>query len=199
MLRQVGNCPEGVYITPTTNLEEWQGVIFVRKGYYKGGIFRFRINFPSSYPLRAPSIIFAKGSLIHPLIDPKDDHLALASGFPSWNPKESNITRILYFIKGIFKTYQLNKLNDGLAINGEAWRMFHSNRTVFAKLASQCANISASTINTYTQPSKGSINTVDLANTPSTEFTPHNLGLNFRQLSKEEMEAIRQTLFEQEK
>lgn len=68
-LRRPGNCPEGVYLSPTDGLDRLEGVIFVRGGYYQGGVYRFTITFPPAFPVRAPIVIFAKGCLIHPLVD----------------------------------------------------------------------------------------------------------------------------------
>jgi ubiquitin-protein ligase len=198
MLRQPGNCPEGVYVSPSKSLDEWEGVIFVRKGYYQGGVFRFKIQFPVSYPLRAPLITFAKGSLIHPLIDPRDDHLALASGFPDWDPTKDNVVKLLFYIKNTFKTFHLNKLNDGLAINGEAWRLFQSNRAVFAKLTSQCATISATSTILYDQPTNSTNSTRDLSSTSASKSEDQHNAFKFRQMSEEEMNAIRQALFAEE-
>lgn len=198
MLRQPGNCPEGVYVSPSKSLDVWDGVIFVRKGYYQGGVFRFKIQFTASYPLRAPLVTFSKGSLIHPLIDPRDDHLALASGFPEWDSTKDNVVKLLFYIKIIFKTFHLNKLNDGLVINGEAWRLFQSNRSVFAKLTSQCATISATPTILYDQPTNSTNTTRDLANASSSRNENQDHAFTFRQLSEEEMNAIRQALFEED-
>lgn len=196
MLRQPGNCPEGVYVSPSESLDVWEGVIFVRKGYYQGGVFQFKIQFPASYPLRAPTVTYFKGSLIHPLIDPRDDHLALASGFPEWDPLKDNVVKLLFYIKNTFKTFHLNKLNDGLVINGEAWRLFQSNRAVFAKLTSQCATISATSTILYDQPTNSTNTTRDLADTSASNTQNQQNAFKFRQLSEEEMNAIRQALFE---
>src|SRR4051812_47114060 len=44
-------CPGGLYIVPSTDsLRRWHGVIFIRKGFYKGGIFKFLLHLPTSYP-----------------------------------------------------------------------------------------------------------------------------------------------------
>lgn len=142
-LRCPGNCPEGIYVSPLQSAESWNGVIFVRKGYYQGGVFRFEISFPASFPNRAPTVTFAKGSLIHPLVDvsmqrpvdegsistnlghlsqSRDDRLALASAFPVWKAQSDNMSKLLYFVKGIFKTYNIERLSEGHAINAEMLR-----------------------------------------------------------------------------
>lgn len=32
------------------NLSAWYGVLFVHKGYYKNGVFKFKLEIPSEYP-----------------------------------------------------------------------------------------------------------------------------------------------------
>ena len=48
----------------------WKGVLFVKEGAYKKGIFKFIIQIPSSYPSKAPTVTF-ETKVIHPLINSK--------------------------------------------------------------------------------------------------------------------------------
>ncbi len=42
--------PSGVYVVPSLNkFRLWYGAIFLRKGLYAGGIFRFSISLPPNY------------------------------------------------------------------------------------------------------------------------------------------------------
>lgn len=54
----------------------WHGVIFIREGPYKDGIFKFEIRIPSSYPKSAPEVYFTT-IVGHPLIDPYKGKLDL--------------------------------------------------------------------------------------------------------------------------
>ncbi|CAG8464540.1 1372_t:CDS:2 [Cetraspora pellucida] len=50
-LRNPRHCPSGVYVMPSAdNFYIWYGVLFVHKGYYKGGVFKFKLNIPIEYP-----------------------------------------------------------------------------------------------------------------------------------------------------
>jgi ubiquitin-protein ligase len=58
---------KGIYITPSENLKgnptnfqtiEWNGVIFIKSGLYKNGIFKFNLSFPTNYPFEAPNLYF---------------------------------------------------------------------------------------------------------------------------------------------
>lgn len=47
-LRQ--NAPGGVYVVPSfSDLRLWHGVVFVRRGMYATGVFRFRVELPRAY------------------------------------------------------------------------------------------------------------------------------------------------------
>ncbi|KAK7202843.1 ubiquitin-conjugating enzyme/RWD-like protein [Myxozyma melibiosi] len=64
-------CPSGVYVaTSPTTPQIWYGVIFVRKGPYAGGIFRFMLFFPDSYPASLPILKLLSPLASHPLVNP---------------------------------------------------------------------------------------------------------------------------------
>jgi ubiquitin-protein ligase len=65
--------PGGVYVLPSyDNLRVWYGVIFLRRGSYGAGIFRFRYNLPEDYPGEGtrPTVTFLS-RVFHPLIHPE--------------------------------------------------------------------------------------------------------------------------------
>lgn len=45
----------------------WNCIIFVRRGFYKDGKFKFDLIFPLNFPASAPEIVF-KTSIFHPLV-----------------------------------------------------------------------------------------------------------------------------------
>ncbi|PWN89364.1 hypothetical protein FA10DRAFT_302713 [Acaromyces ingoldii] len=138
-----GNCPSGVYLAPTEHDDELSGVLFVHRGYYAGAVLRFRLVLPLAFPSRAPLVFFEGNHLIHPLVDARNSRMLIAAGFPSWDPRRDSLSRLLWFIKGAFKRFELDKLSDGVVANEESWRLYRSNRPLFAKLASQCATVSS--------------------------------------------------------
>ncbi len=85
--------PYGVYVMPSIdNIRSkhammhnttlgWNGVIFVRQGYYKNAILRFIISFPEEYPVVAPTVNFTS-PVYHPLIHPETGELDLSVLFP---------------------------------------------------------------------------------------------------------------------
>ncbi|UZJ54666.1 hypothetical protein CBS101457_003986 [Exobasidium rhododendri] len=198
-LIQPGNCPEGIYISLSEQLDTWNGVIFVHKGYYRRSVYNFEVTFPAAYPHVAPIVHFEKNSVVHPLVDPKDYRLSLSLAFPKWNANTDTPTKLLFFIKSIFKTYTLNKLNDGLVSNDEAWRLHQFNRPLFAKLAAQCATVSASSNTLF--GGRNSTATSSEREAESTTGQPKSRPskITFKQLDETELQAIRLSIFEEQR
>jgi ubiquitin-protein ligase len=95
-------CPLGIYIIPQTdNIRIWQGLITIRDGLYKNGIFKFEITIPDNYPCAMPSLKF-HNKIIHKLIDKETGLLNLQEKFGSWQPGKNLIVNILFFVKDIF-------------------------------------------------------------------------------------------------
>ena len=51
------------------NYEVWDGIIFIRDGFYKDARFKFQI-YLREFPIRKPSIYF-KSTVFHPYINEK--------------------------------------------------------------------------------------------------------------------------------
>lgn len=85
-LRNVGHCPLGIYVVPSSsNLLVWDAVFFVHQGrpqnsrhciyqlvvmligYYADSILKFRLTFPGTYPENPPAVDFVT-DVFHPLI-----------------------------------------------------------------------------------------------------------------------------------
>ena len=95
-------CPSGVYIVPQyDNIKIWHGVLFVREGYYKDGIFKFEIHIPNEYPKQPPKVIFVS-KVFHPLIDSASGLLDLTKKFPVWEVGKSFLVKVIYYIQDIF-------------------------------------------------------------------------------------------------
>ncbi|KAJ3329593.1 hypothetical protein HDU76_007575 [Blyttiomyces sp. JEL0837] len=121
---------------------QWQGVLFIHRGYYKEGVFKFRVHIPDGYPDEGPSVSFVT-DMFHPLID-RDGNFSLRQQFPVWRPQKDFLCHVLHYIKNSFKEAVLANLEENNCPNREAHKMFNLERNLFAKLASQCAQLSAS-------------------------------------------------------
>ncbi|KAK0519760.1 hypothetical protein OC834_007272 [Tilletia horrida] len=139
-------CPEGVYLEPdASNPATWHGVIFVRGGgLFDGGIFRFDLVFPPSFPKLAPQVYFPP-TLLHPLIDPASGRLSLALRFSAgWDPRTSTLPELLLFLRSIFHPTVLDQTSERLSSNVEVLRIYKHDRALFQKLASQAVALSSS-------------------------------------------------------
>ncbi|RUS22628.1 hypothetical protein BC937DRAFT_88233 [Endogone sp. FLAS-F59071] len=120
--------------------QAWFGSLFVHKGYYRNGVFKFRISIPPEYPERAPTVDFLT-DMFHPLVDQKGG-FNMGQQFPAWRPHQDYIFHVLHYIKNAFKKVVLDNLLEKYAKNKEAYRMYHNEPHIFANLAQQCAQLS---------------------------------------------------------
>ncbi|KAI9205704.1 ubiquitin-conjugating enzyme/RWD-like protein [Polychytrium aggregatum] len=147
-LREPEHCPTGVYVMPSIdNIYEWYGVIFIHRGYYKEGVFKFFIEIPEQYPYAPPRVEFIT-SLFHPLVS-KDGRFSLDQQFATWRPRIDNICHILHYIKNSFKDAVLQNLQEEYCLNKEAYRTYVRDRHAFVKLAAQVAQASSSEKSVY--------------------------------------------------
>lgn len=94
-------CPSSIYLIPQNDsIQTWHGVIFIREGLYKDGIFKFRIEIPMEYPKEQPKVIFFS-KVYHPYID-GSGVLNLKKKFPVWEPGKCFLVKVIYYINDIF-------------------------------------------------------------------------------------------------
>ncbi|KAH9812134.1 ubiquitin-conjugating enzyme/RWD-like protein [Melampsora americana] len=144
-LRLPGHCPLGVWVIPSpTNIYQWQGVLFIHRGYYAGAIYRFVLEIPKSYP-SAPPVVRFTTECFHPLVDQSTGRFDIRSRFPEWRPRVDFLCHVLHFIKSAFKRPGLERIKEESdAQNKEAFRLYRDQTQIFATLASQSAILSAS-------------------------------------------------------
>ncbi|EGG06041.1 uncharacterized protein MELLADRAFT_36398 [Melampsora larici-populina 98AG31] len=144
-LRLPGHCPLGVWVIPSpTNIYQWQGVLFIHRGYYAGAIYRFVLEIPTSYPSSPPVVRFTT-ECFHPLVDPQTGRFDIRSKFPAWRARTDFLCHVLHFIKSTFKRAGLERIKDEDSVqNKEAFRLYRDQTHIFATLAAQSAILSAS-------------------------------------------------------
>jgi len=148
-LRNPKHCPSGVYVMPSAEFYVWYGVVFVHKGYYKGGIFQFKIDIPKDYPDIAPVIVFPSSTinnqgLFHPLVHPETGEFSLTQQFKDWAPHKYYIFHILHYIKKSFKKSVLDNLLEQDCLGVDAYKFYNKDIKTFTKMASQSAKFSRS-------------------------------------------------------
>lgn len=100
------NAPGGVLVTPAfDDLRLWHGVIFVRKGFWQGGVFKFTVRLPKAYNDHGvfPEVrLQAPGQLGNPFVAPATGLLDLRHAFPAWEPTTHFMVTVLTFLKKVF-------------------------------------------------------------------------------------------------
>eukprot|EP00599_Poterioochromonas_sp_BG-1_P007186 CAMPEP_0173150474 /NCGR_PEP_ID=MMETSP1105-20130129/10986_1 /TAXON_ID=2985 /ORGANISM="Ochromonas sp., Strain BG-1" /LENGTH=237 /DNA_ID=CAMNT_0014065625 /DNA_START=66 /DNA_END=782 /DNA_ORIENTATION=+ len=130
----------GIYILPELdNIRVLHGVIFIRRGFYREGVFRFRIDLPANYNEMGtyPLVTFTP-PVFNPLIDPSTGRLDLtADSFfaNEWNPDKHRLVAVVTFVKKIFflKSYD----DYAKVINEEARQLFNDDKEEFLSKVAQ--------------------------------------------------------------
>mmetsp|Transcript_4816 Transcript_4816/g.13617 ORF Transcript_4816/g.13617 Transcript_4816/m.13617 type:complete len:298 (+) Transcript_4816:80-973(+) len=132
------HAPGGVYLLPSfTDLRHFHGVIFVRRGPYTNGIFKFELRLPPKYnDVDAWPIIKFSSRVYNPHVDPGTGVLDLRSAYPTWDPHRHYLVTVLTYLKKIFymKTFPGG---DGIA-NPSARDQSVQNPTFYRKLVDEC-------------------------------------------------------------
>ncbi|UMM38339.1 hypothetical protein L5515_009794 [Caenorhabditis briggsae] len=133
---------EGIFVSPSAkNKFAWFGVIFVRKGIFGGGIFRFNIEIPLEFPESSelPKVIFNQ-TIFHPLICIKSKELCLKRSFPDgWKSEKHSLSRVLIVLQRSFYSYDVD---SDKCINPEASVLYKEHRDKFREIAKECVEAS---------------------------------------------------------
>ena len=98
------HAPGGVYLIPSMNdLRHFFGVIFVRRGPFTNGIFKFQLRLPEKYNdvNMWPQITFTS-FVYNPYVNPKTGELDIRSAYPEWNPSKHYLVTVLTYLKVSF-------------------------------------------------------------------------------------------------
>jgi ubiquitin-protein ligase len=130
------HAPGGVYLIPSMdNLRKFYGVIFVRRGPFTNGIFKFSLKLPPKYNDRDmwPQIVFSS-HVFNPYINEKTGELDIKSAYPTWDPSRHYLVTVLTYLKKIF--YSKN-FTDAHA-NPQAKELAESNPDTYRQKVEEC-------------------------------------------------------------
>ncbi|PSN40170.1 hypothetical protein C0J52_16355 [Blattella germanica] len=104
----------GIYVIPSAQSAlVWFGVLFVRQGIYQGGIFRFTVHMPESFPDGGcPKVVF-QNKVFHPMIDPSNGEMDVKSGFQEWRKNVNHIYQVVQFVRRAFYKIETKKNKEG--------------------------------------------------------------------------------------
>lgn len=139
--------PSGIYILPSfDDARLWYGVIFIRSGHYRDGVFKFILRLPQEYnDLNTYPDIRFTSRVYHPYVDPASGELNLRIKIPEWNPELHYLVTALVFLKGIF--YQLkfppaSALASVPKVNQSALALYHVDRRAYEANVQACVQLS---------------------------------------------------------
>ena len=136
------HAPSGVYLIPEfDSMISFHGVIFVRRGYYRDGVFRFVMTLPNNYSSRQgshPQFRF-NPPIFNPLVDMETGTLDISAepSMREWQPERHFILNALTFLKSIFYLKSFDAFDK--VANPAALEQFNSNLDGFRQAAAQCA------------------------------------------------------------
>lgn len=132
----------GLYVIPSANSELlWFGVIFIRSGVYRGGIFRFILQIPEDFPNSChPSLVF-ETKLFHPSVDSETLELNLNTVFSNWSRNFNHIWQVLEYARNIFYHIPAKVRTNKLAAH-----LFEFEKEEYLRLAKECVQDSQSDI-----------------------------------------------------
>jgi ubiquitin-protein ligase len=138
------HAPGGVYLVPSMDsLRKFYGVIFVRRGPFTNGVFKFELELPLKYNdvNQHPEITFIS-SIYNPYVDAVTGKLDLKTTYPCWDPSRHYLVTVLTFLKKIFYA----KTFDDAIANPEAKTLAQTNPTAFRTKVDQCVRESQITV-----------------------------------------------------
>jgi len=103
------HAPGGVYLIPSlVDLRHFYGIIFVRRGHYTNGIFKFQLRLPPRYNDQNtwPEINFSS-NVFNPYVNATTGELDLKSHYPTWDPSKHYLVTALTLTKKVSKLFFL--------------------------------------------------------------------------------------------
>mmetsp|Transcript_2233 Transcript_2233/g.3293 ORF Transcript_2233/g.3293 Transcript_2233/m.3293 type:complete len:260 (-) Transcript_2233:105-884(-) len=140
--------PSGVYLIPShENLRVFYGAIFVRRGPYTNGIFRFKVTLPQQYnDVNTWPLVEFFNQVYSPYVDGETGVMNVKSSYPKWDPTKHYLITLLTHLKKIFyvKSYEDVKLDSGgdAIGNREALECWKTNRAMFRQKVEECVKTS---------------------------------------------------------
>eukprot|EP01012_Entosiphon_sulcatum_P048003 TRINITY_DN6584_c0_g1_i1.p1 TRINITY_DN6584_c0_g1~~TRINITY_DN6584_c0_g1_i1.p1 ORF type:complete len:231 (-),score=38.45 TRINITY_DN6584_c0_g1_i1:8-700(-) len=131
------NLLRGIYVMPGPDcFKAWNGVLFMRNGLYRKGVFKFTITFPDDYPHACPTVKFTT-RVFHPQVAP-DGRVDVSAVYNQCVVGTNNIVvNILVHLKKIFFKIEITQPK-----NPDAAHLHRSDMPEFERRVQACINAS---------------------------------------------------------
>lgn len=138
--------PPGMYVMPSLDSAlTWHGTIFVRQGFYRGGVFKFRLTLPEDYPELPPELFFVS-DVFHPMVEPKTGRIDIGAVFPEWRAGRDYASFVLPHLHRSLLRREYFSGSARRPLNVEARDLFLQDPSAFAERAAQCAQLSLQSV-----------------------------------------------------
>mmetsp|Transcript_49247 Transcript_49247/g.73278 ORF Transcript_49247/g.73278 Transcript_49247/m.73278 type:complete len:241 (+) Transcript_49247:133-855(+) len=140
------HAPGGVFLLPSMDdLRMFYGFIFVRRGPYANGVFKFQIRLPPQYNDRnAWPLITFSSFVYNPHVDRETGALDVKGAYPEWDPHKHYLVTVLTHLKKIF--YMKNFVEDGPVANPEALDLAKNDPKEYRRRVESCVRESQSLV-----------------------------------------------------
>jgi ubiquitin-protein ligase len=138
------HAPGGVYLIPyLDSLRHFHGVIFVRRGPYTNGIFKFTLTLTPTYnDVNQHPVIRFLSHVYNPYVYETTGELDIKTAYPRWDPSRHYLVTVLTFLKKIFYA----KSFDDAKANLQAKELAQTNPTAFKTNVDHCVRESQKTV-----------------------------------------------------
>ncbi|KAL3822359.1 hypothetical protein ACHAXA_001736 [Cyclostephanos tholiformis] len=145
------NCPGGIYLVPSfDDIRHFHGAIFVRRGIFMNGIFKFTLICPPMYnDVGSHPVIRFTSYIYNPHVHPDTGEVDLKSAFPEWDPSRHFLVTALTYVKRIFYVKDYEGLSDEERLrlpNQEAFRLFQSDHDGYRRRVLECVKESQKSV-----------------------------------------------------
>ncbi|CAJ0590538.1 unnamed protein product [Cylicocyclus nassatus] len=141
---------DGMYVIPSAcDQFTWFGLLFIRRGIYGGGIFRFNVRIPKDFPntIALPVVKFDL-FIFHPNIDPTSRRPDLTRYFPDgWKKDKHHIQNVLLVVQRLFFSFDFDPETSANPAAATLWR---EDKEKFRSVAKNCVN--QSRMEVYDEP-----------------------------------------------
>lgn len=152
--RMLDCLPSGMYVSPShTSILAWHGIVFVRTGPYRGGIFKFQLDLPEEYPEFPPSLHFIT-DVFHPMIEPSTGRIDLDTWYSDWKPGTDYAACILPRIHKALsqKDHFIPKTDSFEPLNHEAGDLLRDDYPAFLEKVKECVEASQTHDDVFENP-----------------------------------------------